>query len=65
MSALPRLRQPVRAARAIARSFVNLRDRLFDASALVQSGQTPYEVIHEDGIWPAVGAWLAARSQAR
>lgn len=33
-----------------ARRLANLRDRLFDADALVQSGKTPHEIIHQDDI---------------
>lgn len=50
MSVTARLRSPARAARGAARRLNNLRDRLFAADTLVQSGQTPFEVIHTQDI---------------
>lgn len=50
MSVTARLRSPARAARGAARRLNNLRDRLFAADTLVQSGQTPFELIHTQDI---------------
>lgn len=44
------IRSSRRLARTATHSAVNMRDRLLRSEQLVQAGQTPYEVIHRDGI---------------